>query len=124
MPENKEKLLYKDLGYRLNGILFKVHNQLGQFAREKQYGDLLEGKLIEEKMSYERECRIGDSGNIADFIIDGKILLELKAKPSCNRDDYDQAKRYLHQTNLELGILVNFRQKYLLPKRILNIKNL
>ena len=33
---------YEDLSYFINSILFSVHNQLGAFAREKQYGNLIE----------------------------------------------------------------------------------
>jgi hypothetical protein len=42
---NKNRLLYPGLSYKINGILFKVHNKLGRFYREVQYGDLLELEL-------------------------------------------------------------------------------
>lgn len=70
---------------------------------------MLEKKFKERHILYEREVRIGDSGNIADFIIDGKIVLELKVQPFLIVESYDQVKRYLIQTNLQLGLLVNFR---------------
>ena len=63
------------------------------------------------------------AGNIPDFIIDKKIILEIKAKRIITKDDYYQVKRYLVSSNLQLGIIVNFRQKYLSPKRVLNIIN-
>ena len=44
--EAQTKLLHGELSYQINGLLFDVHNELGQFAKEKQYGDLLEKKLI------------------------------------------------------------------------------
>lgn len=61
-----------------NGVLFNVHTEVGQYGREKQYGDVLERILKEKNIRFEREVRIGDSGNILDFIIEEKILLELK----------------------------------------------
>ena len=68
------KVLYPELSYAITGILFSTHNELGQFAREKQYGDLIEIKLKESHIPYNRETTIGNSGNICDFIIDGKII--------------------------------------------------
>ncbi|MFH1822667.1 MAG: GxxExxY protein, partial [Patescibacteria group bacterium] len=61
--------------------------------------------------------------NICDFIIDDKgekIIIELKAVRFLTNEDYFQIKRYLSCSRLELGIIFNFRQKYLEPKRILN----
>jgi len=60
---------------------------------------------------------------IIDFLIEDKIILEFKTKDHLNSEDYYQLKRYLTVLNLELGILVNFRQPRIIPKRILNIKN-
>ena len=116
------KLIYPELSYLLTGILFEVHNILGRYCREKQYGELLEKKLKELKINYERELRISDSGNIIDFIIENKIVLELKAKPFILKDDYYQIQRYLQKLNLKLGLLVNFRSRYLKPIRIIKIE--
>ena len=64
------KLLYGNLTYKINGILIEVHKELGSYAREKQFADLLEQKFKRESVNYKREVRIGDSGNILDFIVD------------------------------------------------------
>ncbi len=120
----KQEFLYGDLTYKINGILIETHKELGPYAREKQFGDLVEQKLKERDIACKREVRIGDSGNILDFIIDEKVILELKTKPFLINEHYNQVKRYLHQTNLKLGILVNFRAKYIKPKRVLNLNNL
>ena len=127
MSTNKKhqvEFLYGDLTYQINGILMSAHKELGPYAREKQFGNLLEQKFKEHGVSYKREVKIGDIGNIADFIIDDKIILELKTKPFLTKEDYDQVKRYLYQTNFKLGILVNFRSLHIQPKRVLNISNL
>ena len=115
------KLLYGNLTYKINGILIEVHKELGSYAREKQFADLLEQKFKRESVNYKREVRIGDSGNILDFIVEGKIVLELKAKPFLINEHYDQVKRYLHETNLQLGLLVNFRSPRVQIKRVINI---
>ncbi|MCK9351161.1 MAG: GxxExxY protein [Candidatus Pacebacteria bacterium] len=118
-----EKIIYPELSYVLTGILFSVHNELGMFAREKQYGDLIEIKLKEIKIPYKREQSMASSGNIADFIVDEKIILELKAKIDITPDDYRQIQNYLQSSLLKLGLLVNFRKKYLRPIRIVRIDN-
>lgn len=116
----KKEFLYGDLTFVIRKHLFKVHNELGMYAREKQYADLLERQFLEFQIPYGREVSVGDTGNILDFVIDDKVILELKAKPFLLREDYDQIKRYLNILNFCLGIIVNFRTKYLSPKRILN----
>jgi GxxExxY protein len=116
-----EKLIYPELSYTITGVLFAVHNELGMYAREKQYGDLIELKLKEIKMPYQREFAISNTGNILDFIIDGKIVLELKATRFITQEHYRQVQNYLQQTQLKLGLLVNFRSRYLKPARIVKI---
>ena len=51
----KSKLLYEKETFKLNGIAYRVQNQLGRFSREKQYCDLYEKELIFEKIPYQRE---------------------------------------------------------------------
>ena len=78
-------------------------------------------------MAYKRERVLPESfigeksgRNKIDFIIDNKILLEIKAKKFFEKTDYFQAMRYLTSFNKRLCIVVNFHQKHLTPKRILN----
>jgi GxxExxY protein len=115
------KVIYPELSYLIIGILFEIKKELGEYAREKQYGDLLEKKLKEKNMSFGREVAIGGSGNIVDFLIDNKIILELKAVRFFTKDNFRQIQNYLQQAQIKLGILVNFREKYLKPKRIIRI---
>ena len=125
MPQIKTQILYKELSYTVVGIAFKVQNMLGRYATEKQYGNLFEKKLQENNIIFEREkliSKTGDDINRADFVIDNSVIIELKAKPFIEKADYYQVKRYLEFTNFKLGIIINFRQKYLQPKRIINSK--
>ena len=123
----KQELIYKELSYAISGALFDVQNELGRYCNEKQYGDLLEKKLVERKLRYEREKFLPQSfegekanRNKIDFLIEDLIVIELKAKRLIERMDFYQTQRYLVALNLKLGLIVNFRERYLKPKRIIN----
>lgn len=120
--KNKNKLIYPKLSYLVNGICFEAHNQLGRYSREKQYGDYLEKRLKEEGVKYERELSIGETGNKADFLIEDKLVLELKVKRFITKKDYYQIQRYLQATGKKLGIIVNFSNVRLKPKRIIKVE--
>lgn len=122
-----KEVLHKTLGYKLNGIFFEVQNRLGRVGREKQYADLLALLLETNKIKFEREKEIPFEftegkikGNKVDFLIEGSIVVDLKAKNHITKDDYFQMKRYLNAAKLKLGIIVNFKRFPLEIKRILN----
>jgi len=123
------KILYRDLSYRINGLLFDVHNALGRYCREKQYGDAIEHLLKENNLIFEREKALPISlvenidTNKADFVIENSVLLELKAKPIITKEDYTQIQRYLQASKIKLGLLINFRSKYLRPIRIIRLNS-
>ena len=120
------EIIHKDLSYRITGLCFKVHKKLGRFCREKQYADELEKTFKENNLDNEREFALvdvnpeGPDGNRVDFYINKLILLDVKAKNYITKEDYFQMQRYLSASKLELGLIVNFRDSHLKPKRILN----
>ncbi|MCW1948880.1 MAG: GxxExxY protein, partial [Candidatus Shapirobacteria bacterium] len=81
MTQGEEKIVYKELSYKINGILFKARNDVGLYGNEKQYCDAIEKRLIEQKISFEREkvLEISFDGehkgrNRVDFLIDSNII--------------------------------------------------
>src|SRR3989339_259525 len=96
----EEKIIYKDLCYEIVGICFKIQDRLGRFCKEKQYADEFEKWLIERKIKYEREFALNKlesndvNGNIVDFIIEDKLLIDFKAKKFITKEDYGQMQRY------------------------------
>jgi GxxExxY protein len=121
------KIIHPELSYILMGVLFEVHNKLGTKYQEKHYQRAVEIKLKELKIPYQREAQLvvkfkeEELGEFfADFIVDGKIILELKKVWKITSDDIKQALRYLKAAELKLGIIVNFRHKRLEYRRVLN----
>ncbi len=122
------KIIEPELSYMITGLCFKTHHEIGRFGKEKQYGDYFAALLQNNRIDFEREqgtrslSPMSPRGNRCDFIIDRKIIVEIKAKSFITKEDYYQLQRYLESTGIELGMLVNFRDRHLKPKRILNTK--
>lgn len=121
------RIIYPKLSYQLNGIFYEVQNRLGRFSTEKQYAEGVEEMLKQEKINYIREKeilipfgKIKIGGNKVDFLIEDKILVDIKSKNYITREDYLQMQRYLKSANLKLGLVVNFRPKSVIIKRIIN----
>lgn len=127
MKNHQPDLIYKELSFKIVGLLYTIHNELGRYCNEKQYGDKLEELLKSNSIKYQREFILPISfssemkgRNKVDFIVDDKIILEFKNKRRLERLDYYQLQRYLRAADKKLGIIVNFHQQNLTPKRILN----
>ena len=120
------ELVYPELSYKIVGILFDVHKRLGGQFEEKYYQRAVEKLLQENKIKYEKELKVNISFNddkigryFLDFLIDDKIVLELKTVPKLLPIYFRQVRSYLRVKKLELGILANFRGNSLTYKRIL-----
>ncbi|WP_412560055.1 MULTISPECIES: GxxExxY protein [Winogradskyella] len=120
-------LLYNEDTYKIIGICMEVHRQLGKGFNEAVYGDALEIEFIDNNVNYSREIKYGIEykGNIlrhkykADFIIDEKIVLEIKAV-SCLTDSHiKQTLNYLAVSKLKLGLLINFGEDSLKHRRVI-----
>ena len=129
MLVDKNKVIYPELSYKINKVLFSTKKRLGQYKNEKQYCDDIEEGFKQEQILYEREKVLPASflgeikgRNKVDFWVDNKVVLEVKAKQFVTKEDYYQTRRYLDALNAKLGILVNMRSYYVNPKRILNSK--
>lgn len=96
------KIFYKDLSYKLVGILFDVHNSLGRYRNEQQYSDSIESFLKKSNLFFIREYIAppafkgeAPGRNKVDFLIEDKIILEIKAKRTLVREDYFKVRRFV-----------------------------
>ena len=121
-------LLYKEESYKIIGACMKVHAELGAGFLESVYQEALERQFIKDSIPYEREklLKIQFAGEQlkktfkADYVCYDEIIVELKAASFIHPDNVDQTRNYLKTTKFELGLLVNFGEKSLAYKRILN----
>lgn len=109
----------------------KVHKALGCGFLESVYQEALAKQFLADGIPFEQEKKIHvyfndeklDKYFKADFLCYNKIVVELKANPFIHQDNIDQTKNYLKSTKLQLGLLVNFGEKSLTYKRVLNSHN-
>lgn len=122
-------LLYPDLSYKIIGILFDVYNKLGSKYQERYYYQAIEAAFKSINLFYQAQRRVKIRFNdkeilgIIDFVIDNKIILEIKKGERFLKSNIDQVYSYLRLTNLKLGILVNFTGRGIQFKRVVNIRN-
>jgi GxxExxY protein len=108
------------------GILFKIYNDLGGGYQEKYYQNALKHAFDKANIPYLEQVRadlISDGKFIGryymDFIVNHKIVLEVKVKCFFTQKDIRQVLGYLKRSNLDLGILVSFADTGIKYKRIL-----
>jgi len=108
-------ILYKELSYKINGLIYKIKNDLGLGHKENVYKNAFEIELQKEKINYEKEKSIEiiyDGKKVGtyrpDFIIEDKILIEFKTGLNFSPEYKKQIWYYLKSTKYKLGILVNF----------------
>ena len=125
----RDDLLYPELSYQIIGILFSVFNQLGYGYREKYYQRAIKNELLNFKIPFKEQITfpVGYKDkiigrNIFDFLIDNKIILEIKRGDHFSQRDIIQTTGYLKSAGLKLAILARFSSRGLKFKRIINIK--
>ena len=125
--ETKEKVVFKELSYEIVGILFEVYNELGYGYKEKHYERALMKVFSEYKIKFKtqapfvikfRDKVIGR--NYLDFLIEDKIVLEIKKGNHFSKRNMGQVKEYLKVTGLKLAILANFTPAGIKYLRVLN----
>jgi GxxExxY protein len=120
-------LIFKQESYDIIGACMEVHKELGKGFSEIIYGDALEIEFNQLGIQFKREVKfnITYKGNllphfyVADFIIDDKIVLEIKAIESLTKSHVKQTLNYLAASKIKLDLLVNFGEDSLNYKRIL-----
>ena len=121
------ELKYKDITEKIIGSSFEVHKFLGNGFQEVIYQRALAYEMRKTGLEFAREIEqdifykdleepIGTRR--ADFVVEGKVLVELKAIIQLDDVHLAQTLNYLKAYKLEVGLLINFGSKSLTFKRI------
>ena len=121
------KLKYHEITERIIGSSFEVHKFLGNGFQEVIYQRALAYEMRQAGLEFSREIEqdifykdLSDpiGTRRADFVVEGKVLVELKAIIQLEDVHLAQALNYLKAYKLEVGLLINFGSKSLTFKRI------
>ena len=120
-------LIFPELSYEIVGAAFEVFNSIGWGFSEKHYQKALWEELKNRNIDLKKEVYIPlkyKNANIgryfADFIVDGKILLELKVVSRLGYVHAKQVLEYLQSASLKLGILLYFTRDGVKYRRVIN----
>jgi GxxExxY protein len=122
----EKDLKHNDLTRAVIGAAMEVHSNLGPGFLENVYEAALAIELNIRNVPYERQKAIpvmykGEKAKdfFCDFLVDGKVLVELKAIQIMTEIEEAQVLNYLKVTGLQVGLLVNFGQRSLKYKRLI-----
>jgi GxxExxY protein len=111
-------MLHESLTEEIIHWFYQVHRKLGFGFLEKVYKNALYLELTDAglKCETEKPINVYYNGKVvgvfyADIVVDGKVILELKAVESMCKEHEYQLINYLKACELEVGLLLNFGKK-------------
>jgi len=125
----RKDLLYPELCYQINGVIFETFKTLGPNQREKYYQLFIAKRLKELNIScvlerplfidvYDKTIKL-----YADIVIENKIVLEIKRGVYSKNIYFEQLKKYLFVSKYKLGMLAMFGDRGAKIYRVLNKLN-
>lgn len=112
---------------KIIGAAYKVHNTLGSGFLEKVYQNslVIEIQALGFSVAVEKPLKVHYHGEVvgnyvADIIVEGKVLLEIKAVKELSGIHEAQILNYLKATGIEVGLLINFGKSVNIKRRIMD----
>jgi GxxExxY protein len=118
MIAERRGLKHEELTRRIIGVFYEAYNELGQGFLESVYEAAMEIALADAGLRVERQApvqvwfrnrQVGDFR--ADLLVEGCVILELKACRAFDSSHEAQLLNYLRATDIEVGLLLNFGPK-------------
>ena len=110
------ELMYKEEVFKIVGAAMEVYNELGPGFLEAVYHEALEIEFKEKDISFESQKPLSIKYKsqqlqklyVADFLVYGKIIVELKALDRLSGTEEAQVLNYLKAASQRVGVLLNF----------------
>jgi len=116
-----------DLSHQIIGIAIEIHKKLGPGFQEKIYEKALLREFEKAGIGFEKQKivrvdynGIGLGNQRIDLLVNGEIILEIKACTKIIPIYRDQVISYLKTTNKKLGLILNFGRRKLEIKRVVH----
>lgn len=108
--------MYENEGYKLMGAAFEVYNQLGYGMAEEVYQQCLEIELelrgipflTKQELTLVYKGRQIEKRYVPDLVVDGAVVVELKATKELIADHEAQLFNYMRIARQPVGYLLNF----------------
>ena len=118
MNTDEHRFKHGDITQKVIRVFYEVYNELGHGFLESVYEKSLEIALNSKGLKVCRQIEIPVSfrGQLvgdfsADMLVEGGVLIELKAARSLDTSHTAQLLNYLRATDIEVGLLLNFGLK-------------
>lgn len=122
-----EKVVYPELSYKIMGIAFEVFNTLGYGMSEKYYQRAFAKSLEVGGIPFKREFPVQLQYHnqvigryFLDFVLDDKVVVEMKVRPRFGYTHIKQVMNYLKSTGYKLAILIYFTRDGVKYRRVIN----
>ncbi|MGN7515009.1 MAG: GxxExxY protein [Allomuricauda sp.] len=121
------QIIYKNESYFVIGLCMDIHNELGKGFSEVVYSDALEIELKSNGVPFKKEVKFDiiykgkklKHHYYADYLVDDKIILELKAVEKISSSHVKQTLNHLAASKMKLGLIINFGEDSLSYKRVI-----
>ena len=121
------RLVHGGITGKVIGAAMEVHKQLGAGFLESVYEEALAREFEVQKIGFERQRVLPIAYKdkvikefVCDFLVDEKVLVEVKAIKTITEIEKLQVVNYLRASGVEVGLLVNFGAKSLEFKRLIS----
>ncbi|WP_140908565.1 GxxExxY protein [Cognatiluteimonas lumbrici] len=125
MDANSRRYIEAALTRRIIGAFYETYNLLGHGFLEGVYENALALEMEAQGIGFVRQASLevrfkGKCVGIfrADFLVEGKVIVEIKAVEHLLPAHDAQLLNYLKATNIPLGLLLNFGPKAQVRRRI------
>ena len=121
-------LLFEELTRKIIGAAMEVHSTLGPGFLEAVYQEALEMELklrglafvTQEKLAITYKGKVLHHTYKPDIVVEGKVIVEIKAQAQLTTVDEAQAINYLKGTGCQLALVFNFGARSLQWKRLVH----